>query len=190
MVMSRRAGPQAPPLRYSTAGGASSAHGNSQRFQPANEITPPGATTRFESAWGAPGGSVASTRRMPPGFEPAPFLEQAKLQFHRLQEANDSGDRDTLANVTTPAMYRELVKDLDERKTQVPTEVVALDAEVVDVTQEGSRYVASIRFKGLLREDGAADALPFAEIWNLEKPVNGSTGWLLAGIQQAEDAAH
>ena len=59
----------------------------------------------------------------------------------------------------------------------------------MDVTQEGARYVASIRFQGLLREDGASDAQPFAEIWNLEKPVNGSTGWLLAGIQQAENTA-
>lgn len=189
MLLSRRASPQAPPLRYSTAGGVSGAHGTSQRFQPANEVTPPGSATRIEPTWGAAAGA-SSTRRMPPGFEPAPFLEQAKLQFQRLQEANDNGDRDMLANVTTPAMYRELVTDLDERKAQVPTEIVALDAEVVDVSQEGMRYVASIRFKGQLREDGARDAVPFAEIWNLEKPVNGSTGWLLSGIQQTEDAAH
>ncbi|HEY5862417.1 MAG TPA: Tim44-like domain-containing protein [Casimicrobiaceae bacterium] len=189
MVLSRRSSPQAPPLRYSTAGGVSGAHSTSQRFQPANEITPPGSPVRIEPTWGASSSGVSSARRMPPGFEPAPFLEQAKLQFHRLQEANDNGDRDTLANVTTPAMYREIVKDLDERKSQVPTEIVALDAEVVDVTQEGMRYVASIRFQGQLREDGAHDTVPFTEIWNLEKPVNGSTGWLLAGIQQTEDAA-
>jgi predicted lipid-binding transport protein (Tim44 family) len=190
MLLSRRTSPKTPPLRYSAAGGVSGAHGASQRFQPANTITPPGTTASFEPAWSAGGGSASIARRMPPGFEPAPFLEQAKLQFYRLQEANDKGDRETLANVTTPAMYHELVKDLDERKSHVPTDVVALDAEVLDVAQEGSRYIASIRFNGLLREDGARDAEPFAEIWNLEKPVNGSTGWLLAGIQQAEDVAH
>jgi predicted lipid-binding transport protein (Tim44 family) len=190
MLMSRRASPQgSSSLRYGSVGGVSGAHGTSQRFQPANEITPPGSAIRVEPTWSARGVDT-SVRRMPPGFEPAPFLEQAKLQFHRLQEANDNGDRDTLANVTTPAMYRDLVKDLDERKSQVPTDIVALDAEVLDVTQEGTRYVASIRFNGLLREDGARDAEPFAEIWNLEKPVNGSTGWLLAGIQQAEGVAN
>jgi len=187
MLLSRRARPQASsPLRY---GGVSSMYGASQRFHSANEITPPGGAISFEPAWSPSGGS-GSSRRMPPGFEPAPFLEQAKLQFHRLQDANDKGDREMLANVTTPAMYRELVKDLDERKSQPPTDIVALDAEVIDVSQEGTRYVASIRFKGLLREDGVRDATPFAEIWNLEKPVDGSTGWLLAGIQQTEDAAH
>ena len=25
---------------------------------------------------------------------------------------------------------------------------------------------------------------PFDEVWNLVKPVDGSTGWLVAGIQQ------
>ena len=27
-------------------------------------------------------------------------------------------------------------------------------------------------------------AAPFEEIWNLQKPADGSSGWLLAGIQQ------
>jgi len=91
--------------------------------------------------------------------------------------------------VMTPALYREIVRDLDERRAQVPTEVVTLNAEVLDVSQEGTRYVASIRFDGTLREDGARDATSFSEIWNLEKPANGTTGWLLSGIQQTEDAA-
>jgi len=36
-----------------------------------------------------------------------------------------------------------------------------------------------------------APVLPkeFDEIWNLSKPVDGSTGWLLAGIQQLNEVA-
>ena len=186
LLLSRRSATQPAPLRYSGIGGVSGAPGASQRFQPANTITPAGSMTSFDST----SSSVApAIRRMPPGFDPAPFLEQAKLQFRRVQEAHDNGDRDMLANVTTPEMYHEVVKDLDDRKSHIPTEIVTLDAEVLDVTQEGARYVASIRFNGLLREDGARDPAPFVEIWNLEKPVNGSTGWLLAGIQQTEDVA-
>jgi len=41
----------------------------------------------------------------------------------------------------------------------------------------------SVRFSGLIREqDGQPEA--FSEIWNLEKPVNGRSGWLISGIQQ------
>ena len=188
MLLARRPAVQAASTaaRY---GGVSPLGGSSGRFQPANQI---GATDNLSSpapSWGTSLSTPATTQRYPPGFEPAPFLEQAKLQFRSLQEAHDRGDREALANVMTPALYREIVRDLDERRAQVPTEVVTLNAEVLDVSQEGTRYVASIRFDGTLREDGARDATSFSEIWNLEKPANGTTGWLLSGIQQTEDAA-
>ena len=134
-------------------------------------------------AWGvAAGGNAAG--RYPPGFEPAPFIAQAKEQFRRLQAACDRGDAATLSDVTTPAMLAEIRHDLASRKTQAPTEVVALDAEVLEVQREGAQYVASLRFHGSLREDGAATPQAFEEVWNLVKPVDGSSGWLLAGIQQ------
>jgi predicted lipid-binding transport protein (Tim44 family) len=41
-----------------------------------------------------------------------------------------------------------------------------------------------VRFSGAIREDAGATATPFEEIWHLQKPVDGSSGWLLAGIQQ------
>jgi len=46
-----------------------------------------------------------------------------------------------------------------------------------------------VRFHGSMREDGAREAQPFEEAWNLVKPVDGSSGWLLAGIQQYQSAA-
>ena len=42
----------------------------------------------------------------------------------------------------------------------------------------------SVRFSGMIREQtGEPEA--FSEIWHLEKPVNGRTGWLISGIQQS-----
>jgi predicted lipid-binding transport protein (Tim44 family) len=41
-----------------------------------------------------------------------------------------------------------------------------------------------VRFSGLIREDGAAEPQPFSEIWHLEKPMRGSAGWQVSGIQQ------
>ena len=40
----------------------------------------------------------------------------------------------------------------------------------------------------MLREDGVAQPKSVVEVWNLVKPVDGSSGWLLAGIQQPEAA--
>ena len=130
---------------------------------------------------------ASAVRALPAGFEPEPFLQQAKLQFRRLQAAYDAGDRTKLADVMTPAFFAEVSRELDERGEHVPTEVVALTAEILEVVTEGSRHVASVKFNGIVREDGAAQPQPFVEIWNLTKPVDGSSGWLLAGIQQSEE---
>jgi len=125
---------------------------------------------------------------LPPGFDAERFVKQARASFNEMQAAFDANDRKTLADMMTPEMYREIARDLDERRDHHPTEVVRLDAEVVEVTTEGNQHWASIRFSGLLREDG--DPLPheFDEIWNLTKPVDDSHGWLLPGIQQVREA--
>ena len=47
----------------------------------------------------------------------------------------------------------------------------------------------SIRFTGMLREDGSVLPKAFDEVWNLIKPVKGSSGWLLAGIEQTRTMA-
>ncbi|MEP7084600.1 MAG: Tim44-like domain-containing protein, partial [Betaproteobacteria bacterium] len=139
------------------------------------------------------GGSNAAAPRVepsvnmfPPGFEAEPFLRQAKLNFARLQSAYDTGDTSTLRDVMTPEMYAEVGKDLAARATHHPTEIVTLNAEIIEVTTENGFHWASVRFTGLLREDGAPTALPFDEAWNLKKAISGETGWLLAGIQQLQ----
>ena len=172
-LMSRRAQPQtAAPL------GRSLGTGN-----------PAGSPTRFEPVLaGAAGASAraAVSGRYPAGFDPVPFLEQSRQQFHRLQAAYDTGDRALLADVMTPTLFSEVSRELDERTSHVPTEVVALTPELVEVTTEGDEHWASVRFSGLLREDGATYPRPFDEMWNLVKPADGSSGWLLAGIRQLD----
>jgi len=44
--------------------------------------------------------------------------------------------------------------------------------------------LCSVQFSGMIREQADAPAEPFTEIWKLSKPVQGSGGWVLAGIQQ------
>ncbi len=127
---------------------------------------------------------AASARpAFPPGFDAVGFAKHAKEQFIRLQAAYDAGDRKALAAVMTPEMIDEILRELDNGAQRQPTRVETLDAEVFDVETQGDRHWASVRFTGTLREaDGAPVA--FDEVWNLTKPADGSSGWLLAGIQQ------
>ena len=101
-----------------------------------------------------------------------------------MQAAYDSGDRATLSELMTPEMYAEVARELDTRAAHTPTEVVTLVADLVEVTTEGGSHWASVRYSGMLKEDGEPVPKPIDEAWNLTKPVDGSTGWLLAGIQQ------
>jgi predicted lipid-binding transport protein (Tim44 family) len=65
------------------------------------------------------------------------------------------------------------------------TDVMQLNAELLEVVTEDNRHIASVHFSGQLREEGGAAAPEaFAEIWHLAKPVDGSRGWNVAGIQQ------
>ena len=121
---------------------------------------------------------------LPEGFDAEGFAKEAKRQYVEIQRSYDNADRKALASVMTAEMNAEIGRELDERGVHQPTEIVTLDAEVLDVATEGSNYWASVRFTGLLREDGEPLPKSVDEIWNLTKPVNGKAGWLLAGISQ------
>ena len=123
--------------------------------------------------------------KVPAGFDVAGFVRAAKLNFIKLQIANDVANLDQIREFATPQMYDALSKDLATRRSaRQQTDVVALNAELLEVATEGDTHVASVRFSGMMREAPGAAPARFAEVWNLAKPVDGSSGWLLAGIQQ------
>lgn len=140
---------------------------------------PPSQATGFDvrAAAGVPRAGI------PAGFDVAGFLRAAKSNFIKLQIANDTGKLDELREVTTPEMYAVLSEDLRSRGAQ-QTDVVTLNADLLEVATEGERHWASVRFSGLVSEAPGAAPASFEEVWNLAKPVDGSSGWQLAGIQQ------
>jgi len=138
-----------------------------------------------------PGGAgmdsvAATTGRWPAGFNATEFVRHARLNFVRLQEAYDRKDLSTIRDFLAPDVYREIEADIRAAGTaEERTEVLALEAEVLDVAEETGSYIVSVRFTGMIRESAGREAEPFSEIWHLEKPLSGRSGWMLAGIQQA-----
>jgi predicted lipid-binding transport protein (Tim44 family) len=127
----------------------------------------------------------AQAAGIPAGFDVAGFVRGAKLNFIKLQAANDTGKLDEIREFTTVEMFDELSKDAKESGAQ-ETNVVTLDADLLEVTTEGGKHWASVRFSGTVREAPGAAAEGFEEVWNLVKPADGSSGWLLSGIQQMQ----
>ena len=132
----------------------------------------------------APVMTAASTFGIPADFDKAGFEANAKSQFIALQAANDKGDLDAVRNFATDAFYNEIAKDVVAGNKDA-TQVDDLHAELMGIETERGQYWASVQFTGKMREDGMMMASDFRETWNLTKPVDGSNGWLLAGIQQA-----
>ena len=131
-----------------------------------------------------PVAAAAPVASLPAGFDAEGFERIAKMIFIRMQAANDSADLNDLRAFTTPEMFAAIKLDLQERGSAAQrTDVVRVDAEVLDVASEAERQIVSVRFHGLIREEENGVAEPFDEVWHLVKPADGSREWAIAGIQ-------
>ena len=145
-------------------------------FAAAPAATAAGAAANGAAIWGVPA-----------DFDTVGFLRHSKTYFLRLQEAWDKADSNDIRKFTTPEMFAELYMQLQERgASENHTDVVTLEAELLGIETLDNEYLASVRFTGMIKEDGASLAAPFAEVWNLSKPTAGQDGWILAGIEQVE----
>src|SRR5687767_2317736 len=96
---------------------------------------------------------AAQSAAVPAGFDSTGFLRAAKLNFVKLQVANDAGQLDEIREFTTPELFEDLRRDLAERAGAAQeTDVVSLDAELLEVATQGRNHWASVRFSGTVRE--------------------------------------
>jgi predicted lipid-binding transport protein (Tim44 family) len=172
--------------------------------KPANMVTPEGVqfagnnlTTTSPSWSQATPAAVTAVKpleshraiALPEGFDSAEFERSAKLIFIRMQAANDRADLNDLRNFTTPEMFASIKLDLQERGTNTQiTDVVKVDAEMLDLTSDAQQQLVSVRFHGLIREEAGSSATAFDEVWHLTQPLQTTPGthqWAIAGIQQA-----
>ncbi len=127
--------------------------------------------SRLDEPWG-----------IPSDFDAEGFLKHARSYFGRLQDAWAANNVDELSEFTTNEMFTALTHEMRARGKVERSEVVSLDAKLLGMEHDAQEHMASVRFTGTMRVDGETEA--FDEVWNLTKPVDGKTGWLLAGIQQ------
>ncbi len=150
-----------------------------------------GATT---NAYGAPvpgarppveaPADAGASMTIPADFDVGSFVRNAKVHFNRLQAAWDAKDMADIRKFTTPEVFAEIKMQRDEETASGGrTEVDNLEASLLGIETTPDEYVAIVRFTGTIREDGG-NPEAFEEVWNLMKPVDGRSGWLLGGIQQ------
>ena len=135
---------------------------------------------------GAEAATPTASPNIPADFQVEPFLRNAKTSFIRLQAANDARDVTDIREYTTPEMFAEISMQIGERGLEPQkTEVVTINAELLEVAVTDDLAIASVRFNGQLREAPGAAPDAFDEIWHVQKnPKDPKSVWLLAGIQQ------
>jgi predicted lipid-binding transport protein (Tim44 family) len=123
---------------------------------------------------------------IPADFKVEPFIRNAKASFIRLQTAHDHGNVNEIRDYTTPEMFAEISAQIDERgDAQQKTEVLFIDANLLEVETTNDLAIASVRFTGQLRNASDGEPEAFDEIWHVQKDLkNSDATWLLAGIQQ------
>jgi predicted lipid-binding transport protein (Tim44 family) len=118
------------------------------------------------------------------GFDEIAFIRDAKALFIRLQTAYDQKNLADLRQFTTPQVFAEIQLQLQERgDASNVTEVLSLDAVVLDLNEEANVIMASVRFNASIREEIGAHPIAVTEIWHFQKRLP-QPDWVVAGIQQ------
>ncbi|MGR9053942.1 MAG: Tim44 domain-containing protein, partial [Gammaproteobacteria bacterium] len=129
-----------------------------------------------------------NSAEIPAGFDAQAFLSGAKAAFKALQAAWDQRDLAEIRGLTTDKVFAEIQDQLQGSDTANRTEVLTIDAQLLDVRDVGNELEAVVLFDTVMREDIHEQAHQVREVWHFIKPKNSlQPTWYLDGIQQLED---
>ena len=137
----------------------------------------------FTQSFASNSSNGGGSSEYPTGFESEAFLRQAKVLFIRLQAAYDQKNTSDLKAFTAPEIFAEIQMQIDERgKEPNRTEVLQLNAELLDASKQSYSTIASVRFTGSIKENDDPSS-QLDEIWHFRQfESNGE--WVVGGIQQ------
>jgi len=185
------AGRKTAHMRQAAAGGERLAYAAPQYGAPAADRAP---ADRAPDGWAAlhatppvqdrPAGITAPV--MPAGLDEAEFLAGVKALYSRLQASWDRRDLDDIRQFTSPEVFSEIARQAQEDPAPGKTEILMVEARVLEAASQGGQTVITVFFDVLLREDqSAGNPGQVREVWRIsrdEKAVRPS--WTLEGIQQ------
>lgn len=147
--------------------------------------------TAANSGWGGLGsqGGMADAAKgitLPPNFDSDEFLEGAKIAFNRLQASWDARDMDDIAQFASPAVLEEIRRQAAQDPSQSVTEVLMVNARLLEAKQDGTATLATVYFDALMREEKGGPTDQVREVWHFRRKTD-SGAWVLDGLQQLAD---
>lgn len=124
----------------------------------------------------------------PAGFDTAAFLDDVKQRYMALQQAWDARDFAEIRGLTTDKVFAEIQAQLKSSTEENNTDVLKLDADLLEIRELSSEFEAVVLFDAIMREDEQGQANQVREVWHFVKSKSGfNANWTLDGIQQLED---
>lgn len=134
----------------------------------------------------APAATAAPEVSVPAGFDTEEFLHGAKMAFTRLQASWDKRDLEDIAQFTNPTVLQEVKSQFEADTRPGKTEILLINAQLLNVAEENNEQTASVFFDVLLREAPATDTTQVREVWHFTRGMTENQSWKLDGIQQVE----
>jgi predicted lipid-binding transport protein (Tim44 family) len=165
----------------------------------AQSASPTGFTNPFQErstqqGWGASGDGEATvptapaTPPIPPGFDQGEFMKGAQTIYTRMQSSWDKRDLEDIRKFTSPEVYAEINRQAQEDPRPGRTEILLVNARLLEVRSVDNQEIASVLYDVMMRE-GDADKLAkqVREIWHFSRDEKATGSfWRLEGIQQVE----
>jgi predicted lipid-binding transport protein (Tim44 family) len=149
-----------------------------------------------QQGWGASGETpdeaavpaAPATPPIPPGFDQGEFMKGAQAIYTRMQASWDKRDLEDIRKFTSPEVYAEIEKQAQEDPQPSRTEILLVNARLLEVRSVDNQEIASVLYDVMMRE-GDADKLAkqVREIWHFSRDEKAAASfWRLEGIQQVE----
>jgi predicted lipid-binding transport protein (Tim44 family) len=142
----------------------------------------------YGSVQGAPIPAAAEEVSIPQGFDQEDFMKGAKAVYTRLQNSWDKRDLEDIRYFTSKEVWEEISRQAQEDLKPSKTEILRVNARLLEVASSNSHTVASVLFDVMMRESREEDmAKEVREIWHFSKDDKDPKSlWVLEGIQQVE----
>ena len=117
-------------------------------------------------------------------FDQAEFLEGAKLFFSRFQQARDSREFDELKPFLSDDVYADATGGVEKNSVETRTEIMLLNARLMEVKSESGRTYATVFYDGQIRKAETGDQPEHIRaVWEFSRNETVANGlWILEKI--------
>jgi predicted lipid-binding transport protein (Tim44 family) len=142
----------------------------------------------YGPAQGMPMAAHAEEVKIPKDFDQDDFMKGAKAVYTRLQSSWDKRDLEDIRQFTSKEVWQEISRQAQEDPQPGKTDILRVNARLLEVATSNRHTVASVLFDVMMRESKEDDmAKEVREIWHFSKDDNDPKSfWVLEGLQQVE----